>query len=248
MIILYLLYQRRIWMDNKVRWSNLAHAKVTDDMLDAAFSSFILEIVARHGEPAPRLCNKDPNSFRSLKYLSQLFPNAKFILMIRDGRGVVHSIFSRNYSVDGYDPKNPRAALEDWNSRISEMDEQCTAVGERCFRMYYEQLVLHPELNMRKVLKFLDLPWNKSVLDHETFIGTEISLSKYVFEFPAETLLPSIKRTAPLNSAPSITPEATFLCRNWQKSSSRRSAIHEATPVLPVRRVRIPQWPKFFDF
>jgi protein-tyrosine sulfotransferase len=31
---------------------------------------------------------------------------------------------------------------------------------------------------MRKILKFLNLPWNISVLNHEMFIGNKISLSK----------------------------------------------------------------------
>uniref|UniRef100_A0A915M563 Protein-tyrosine sulfotransferase n=1 Tax=Meloidogyne javanica TaxID=6303 RepID=A0A915M563_MELJA len=39
-------------------------------------------------------------------------------------------------------------------------------------------LVLHPEQEMRKILDFLSLPWNMSVLHHEMFIGNKISLSK----------------------------------------------------------------------
>lgn len=50
--------------------------------------------------------------------------------------------------------------------------------SERCFPMYYEQLVLHPEAQMRELLAFLDLPWNSSVLHHSDFVGSEISLSK----------------------------------------------------------------------
>lgn len=39
------------------------------------------------------------------------------------------------------------------------------------FQVYYEQLVLHPEEWMRKILNFLDVPWNNSVLHHEEFIN-----------------------------------------------------------------------------
>lgn len=48
-------------------------------------------------------------------------------------------------------------------------------------QVYYEQLVLHPEEWMRKILKFLDIPWNESVLHHEEFINKPngVSLSKY---------------------------------------------------------------------
>ena len=44
-------------------------------------------------------------------------------------------------------------------------------------QMHYEQLVLHPEAEMRKLLDFLDLPWNSTVLRHEELIGSEIKLS-----------------------------------------------------------------------
>lgn len=47
-------------------------------------------------------------------------------------------------------------------------------------QVYYEQLVLHPEEWMRKILNFLDIPWNDSVLHHEEFINKPngVSLSK----------------------------------------------------------------------
>jgi protein-tyrosine sulfotransferase len=69
--------------------------------------------------------------------------------------------------------------LEKWNQAISAMYHQCYLVGEdKCFPMYYEQLVLHPEAQMRALLKFLNIPWNETVLHHEELIGKEISLSK----------------------------------------------------------------------
>ena len=52
-------------------------------------------MIAKHGEPAPRLCNKDPFALKSMVELTNMFPNAKFLLMVRDGRAVVHSIMSR---------------------------------------------------------------------------------------------------------------------------------------------------------
>jgi len=55
----------------------------------------VYQVIAKHGEPAPRLCNKDPFALKSMVELSNMFPNAKFLLMVRDGRAVVHSIMSR---------------------------------------------------------------------------------------------------------------------------------------------------------
>lgn len=64
-------------------------------VIDSAIAAFCLEIIARHAEPAPRLCNKDPLTLKMGSYILELFPNAKFIFMVRDGRATVHSIISR---------------------------------------------------------------------------------------------------------------------------------------------------------
>lgn len=63
------------------------------------------------------------------------------------------------------------------------MHNQCKDVGSsRCMMVYYEQLVLHPSESMHKILEFLDVPWNESVLHHEEQINKPggVSLSKYV--------------------------------------------------------------------
>lgn len=59
------------------------------------------------------------------------------------------------------------------------MNNQCKELGpQRCMRVHYEQLVLHPKQWMQKILKFLDVPWNETVLHHQDFINNGISLSK----------------------------------------------------------------------
>lgn len=63
-------------------------------MFDGVFT-FVFQVIVGHGEPAPRLCNKDPFALKSLSYLSRIFPKAKFVLMLRDGRATVHSMISR---------------------------------------------------------------------------------------------------------------------------------------------------------
>ncbi|VDL75684.1 unnamed protein product [Nippostrongylus brasiliensis] len=57
------------------------------------------------------------------------------------------------------------------------MNEQYISVGDNYLKVYYEQLVPHPEPQLRTTLEFLNLPWNSSVFHHEQFIGKAISLS-----------------------------------------------------------------------
>ena len=83
------------WIKSPFESRRLQEAGITAEILDSAVGAFILEIIVNHGTPAPRLCNKDPFTLKSAVYLRHLFPNSKFIFMIRDGRAVVHSIISR---------------------------------------------------------------------------------------------------------------------------------------------------------
>lgn len=157
----------------------LEQAGITSDVLNSAIAAFTMEIIAKHGEPASRLCNKDPLLIKMGSYVLDLFPNAKFIFMVRDGRATAHSIITRKVTITGFDLTSYRQCLKKWNSAVEAMNNQCREMGkDKCLRVPYEQLVLHPKEWMEKVLKFLDIPWNESVLHHEDFINNGISLSK----------------------------------------------------------------------
>ncbi|CAG0924674.1 unnamed protein product, partial [Notodromas monacha] len=159
----------------------LQEAGLSSPVIDAAISAFVYEIVVRHGDPAPRLCNKDPFTIKSAEYLLTLFPNSKFVFMIRDPRATVHSIISRKVTITGFDLTNFKQCLEKWNAAVKTMNAQCDALGpKKCLKVHYEQLVLHPHQQLQKTLAFLDIPWHDSVMHHEKLINKPggVSLSK----------------------------------------------------------------------
>ena len=180
-VIPRLLGMRSQWAHSAREWKRLQEAGLSDEVIDSALAAFILEVVAKHGEPAPHLCNKDPFTLKSSVYLAQLFPNSKYVLLIRDGRAVVHSIISRKVTISGFDLKSFRGCLQRWNQAIESMYYQCLRLGPtRCMPVYYEQLVLHPQEWMEKLLTFLDITWDDAVLHHNDLINKPggVSLSK----------------------------------------------------------------------
>ncbi|XP_017786329.1 PREDICTED: protein-tyrosine sulfotransferase, partial [Nicrophorus vespilloides] len=178
-VIPRVLQFRYQWLKSDKESLRLEQAGVSKSVLDSANAAYILEIIAKHGEPAPRLCNKDPLLIKMGTYIVDLFPNAKFIFMTRDGRATVHSIISRQVTITGFDLSSYRQCLKKWNRAAEAMNLQCRELGSsKCLRVPYEQLVLHPREWMEKVLKFVDVPWNESVLHHQDFINKGISLSK----------------------------------------------------------------------
>ncbi|XP_017276745.1 protein-tyrosine sulfotransferase 1 [Kryptolebias marmoratus] len=180
-VIPRLLAMRSTWSRSVKERMRLDEAGVTDQVLDSAVRAFLLEIIVGHGEPAPRLCNKDPFTLKSLSYLARIFPKAKFILMLRDGRATVHSMISRKVTISGFDLTSYRDCLTKWSSAVETMFTQCQAAGDsKCLPVQYEHLVLNPEQEMKKLLNFLELQWDPSVLHHEELIGKAggVSLSK----------------------------------------------------------------------
>uniref|UniRef100_A0A8C0I1U1 Protein-tyrosine sulfotransferase n=1 Tax=Balaenoptera musculus TaxID=9771 RepID=A0A8C0I1U1_BALMU len=171
-IIPRVLAMRQAWSKSGREKLRLDEAGVTDEVLDAAMQAFILEVIAKHGEPARILCNKDPFTLKSSVYLSRLFPNSKFLLMVRDGRASVHSMITRKVTIAGFDLSSYRDCLAKWNKAIEVMYAQCMEVGkDKCLPVYYEQLVLHPRRSLKLILDFLGIAWSDAVLHHEDLIG-----------------------------------------------------------------------------
>ncbi|XP_006007271.1 protein-tyrosine sulfotransferase 2 [Latimeria chalumnae] len=180
-IIPRVLAMRQAWSKSEREKMRLDEAGVTDQVLDSAVQAFILEVIAKHGEPAKYLCNKDPFTLKSSLYLSKLFPKSKFILMIRDGRASVHSMITRKVTIAGFDLTSYRDCLTKWNKAIEVMYSQCLDVGpSKCLPVHYEQLVLQPKRSMLSIMRFLDITWDDAVLHHEELIGKPggVSLSK----------------------------------------------------------------------
>ncbi|XP_037028032.1 protein-tyrosine sulfotransferase [Bradysia coprophila] len=180
-VIPRILQLRSHWLKSEKESVRLEEAGITKEVMNSAIAQFCLEVIAKHGDPAPRLCNKDPLTLKMGSYVIELFPNAKFLFMVRDGRATVNSIISRKVTITGFDLTSYRQCMTKWNHAIETMHNQCKEIGrDKCMMVYYEQLVLHPEEWMRKILKFVDVPWNESVLHHEEFINKPngVSLSK----------------------------------------------------------------------
>ena len=175
----------RIIKLTKAHFSDIAEMKrlreagITSDLLDKALTAYMLEILESHNKNGAYLCNKDPVISQDSEYLSRIFPNSKFILMIRDARATVYSVWSRYINSSGYKIRDFKSSFLNWNNITQIMYSQCLAIGsERCQLVFYENLVLHPKIEIEKILKFLEVPWHNAVLNHENYIGKKISLSK----------------------------------------------------------------------
>ena len=77
------------------------------------------------------LCNKDPLTLKWGGYMADIFPNSKWIFMVRDGRAVIHSVITRKVTISGYKMDDPRQCLGRWNNVVQNMNQQCNQIGPR---------------------------------------------------------------------------------------------------------------------
>jgi len=115
--------------------------------------------------------DKTPSFFRMVPDLKTLFPNAKFIHIVRDGRDVYLSLRNREKG-----RKNIAVAAYEWSYKIQKVRDQFRSLpDDRHFEVRYESLVSDPESSARKICKFLCLEFEPEMLDFwkdsEKFIG-----------------------------------------------------------------------------
>ncbi|CAH8473616.1 unnamed protein product [Schistosoma turkestanicum] len=109
-------------------------AGIYPHVYNRAIAAFFNEILINMGPPADRLCHKQPFSFYYLNYLNEIFPNAKFIHMIRDGRAVIASSIKIT----------------------KKMYEDCMRIGStRCLTIRYEDLILNTMKETKKIFQYV---------------------------------------------------------------------------------------------
>jgi hypothetical protein len=95
-----------------------------------------------------------PNTLMA-NVIGEMFPGGSFIHIVRDGRQVVHSMVNAGFP----DPtiSDFPSACRTWRTFVELADAFCAADPYRSLTVYYERLIASPELEFRRILRFLDL-------------------------------------------------------------------------------------------
>lgn len=161
---------------NKRSLYELERAHLNISTVDSATALFVYYILKNHIANTERLCAKDPEILYHIEYLHGLFPNAKFIYMVRDGRDVVYSLMTQ--LKEDFTQNKIKSYLTTWSYYNNEVFKQCTKVGKRyCKIVKYEDLVNKTENVLRDVVKFLDISWSDELLNHEKYVGNKVVIS-----------------------------------------------------------------------
>lgn len=136
---------------------------VLSDEVLVALDDFSSVVDAMYGhfaqlEGKQRWGDKSPMYLQHIDVLAQVFPNARFIHIYRDGRDSAQS-FHRRWK------QSPSRTIFRWKKAIALGREQGKRLGvTRYFELSYEDLTADPENWMRRVCAFAGLDFCPSVL------------------------------------------------------------------------------------
>lgn len=105
-----------------------------------------------------------PVNLRHSDFLNQHYPDCLYIHIIRDGRAVMASQFSLDWGSN-----DPVFAALKWIEPLCVGMACESAFPDRCLRVHYEQLVLHPEEECKRICKFLGVYYEPGMIRGEGF-------------------------------------------------------------------------------
>jgi len=119
-----------------------------------SFRRFCLELFAVHARNDGKrvVLNKTPSYADILPLLGDLFPQAKIINCVRDGRGVAKSVIQRPFG-----PNTMEEAALWWADRVESAHIWALTHPTRLLTVKYESLLTAPKDELAKIFKFLEV-------------------------------------------------------------------------------------------
>jgi len=133
-----------------------------DEQLRELYDRLFMRYAEQHGKG--RWGEKTPLHTWHISDLARLFPDARFVAVVRHPYGSISSNMSRFRS------RLARAAAQ-WMQPCRELAGQAARLPDRFVIVRYEDLVSRPEPLLRELLEWLGEPWSPSVLEHHTVQG-----------------------------------------------------------------------------
>ncbi len=107
-----------------------------------------------------RWADKTPQTIHALEYMWRLFPTAKFVHVIRDGRDVACSIIPQKWG-----PNDVKSAARRWVDCIWKGVAH-RANTERYHEVRYEELAPEPEPVLRELMTWIGEDFDPAMLDY----------------------------------------------------------------------------------
>ncbi len=136
--------------------TKLLKLKNTERGLDSILDQLYLLYGKTHFPTMIRWGDKTPLNTKNEDWIRLIFPEAKFIYMHRDGRDVALSLYKAGLV------KNIEAGAKKWlnYTKYGRRFQK----GNNFLEVQYENLVTNPEIELRRVCTFLEVPFEEKML------------------------------------------------------------------------------------
>lgn len=101
-------------------------------LCDAVFLEFA-------GPRSTHVSERTPLHVYHLHLIAEVYPDARFVHIVRDGRDAVRSLVAQPWG-----PTTVADAAEEWRSAVTAGQAAAPALGERLIEVRYEDLLAHP--------------------------------------------------------------------------------------------------------
>jgi hypothetical protein len=187
--------------------------------LDAPCLRDLAEVVYRwHGEAEgkARWGDKTPPYIEIVPQLAKMYPQARFIHLVRDGRDVARSFQNRGWVESQWLHDNGREwirAMEcHWQLMRSDL-------RDRILLIYYEDLVLEPEATLRKVCRFIGERFEPQMLAWQEKVDEQVSAREHLQH---DRLKLRIGQEGLARWKRDLSVRSTFLCEAFMATHLRR--------------------------
>jgi len=144
------------------RLENIDESKRT---LSNIFDELFCTYAEKHSLGSKVWGDKTPMNTLYLNWIGDVFPQSKFIHIIRDGRDVVSSYLKMGRY------NTILEAANRWTNSIELGQAFGLNIKDNYMEIRYEDLVANPDKSIKKVCAFLDINYNSDMLDHTSQVA-----------------------------------------------------------------------------
>lgn len=164
------------------------------------------------------IVDKNPINSLFVEKIASIFPTAKFIHLVRDPRATVLS------NVKKFPNKSILYQSLKWKRYNQEIERIKQKFPEKFHTLFYENLVIEPEKELRKVCNMLSIDFHAEMLE------VEPRFKDVIFEYLTETQIEEFKR----DKADLMLPTHTQSIHKWEKELSPKEVQLIETVCAPL--------------
>jgi sulfotransferase family protein len=165
---------------------------------ELTYADFVAELFDLHGRALgkPLVADKSPRYVRNVPTLHELWPDAKLVHLVRDGRDVGLSVLSWRKVTErgGLVAKLPTweedraSTVALWWERLVRLGREDGAPLEPALyhELHYEALVADPAAECRALCAFLGVPYDEAMVQHHEGRPPTPGMRKWRAQMPAQ--------------------------------------------------------------